>query len=123
MTESDLPSELNWFKWPNWFAYCKVRSMELPIESTPEAKISFEVLTAMITPAILISACAALILSTSQRLGRIMDRIRQFSDVLLMNDRDIRHQLHRNSLMLVQLLLTRAKLLQTSLMNLYLAVV
>ena len=34
------------------------------------------VLTAMITPAVLISACGALILSTSTRLGRVVDRVR-----------------------------------------------
>ena len=34
------------------------------------------VLTAMITPAVLISACAALIFSTSTRLGRVIDRVR-----------------------------------------------
>ena len=34
------------------------------------------VLTAMITPAVLISACGALVLSTSTRLGRVVDRVR-----------------------------------------------
>lgn len=34
------------------------------------------VLTAMITPAVLISACASLLLSTSTRLGRVVDRVR-----------------------------------------------
>lgn len=34
----------------------------------------------MITPAVLISACAALILSTSTRLGRVVDRVRALSD-------------------------------------------
>jgi hypothetical protein len=38
------------------------------------------VLTAMITPAVLISACGALILSTSVRLGRVVDRVRALSD-------------------------------------------
>jgi hypothetical protein len=38
------------------------------------------VLTSMITPAVLISACAALILSTSVRLGRVVDRVRTLSD-------------------------------------------
>lgn len=39
-----------------------------------------DVLTSMITPAVLISACAALILSTSVRLGRVVDRVRALSD-------------------------------------------
>ena len=38
------------------------------------------VLTAMITPAVLISACGTLILSTSTRLGRVVDRTRLLSD-------------------------------------------
>jgi hypothetical protein len=37
------------------------------------------VLTAMITPAVLISACGALIFSTSTRLGRVVDRVRTLS--------------------------------------------
>jgi hypothetical protein len=38
------------------------------------------ILTSMITPALLISACGTLILSTSSRLGRVVDRIRKLSD-------------------------------------------
>jgi hypothetical protein len=38
------------------------------------------ILTSMITPAVLISACSALILSTSVRLGRVVDRVRVLSD-------------------------------------------
>src|SRR5262245_57205837 len=38
------------------------------------------VLTAMITPAVLISACGALIFSTSTRLGRVVDRVRLLSE-------------------------------------------
>lgn len=34
----------------------------------------------MITPAVLISACASLILSTSVRLGRVVDRVRALSE-------------------------------------------
>ena len=37
------------------------------------------VLTAMITPAVLISACGALIFSTATRLGRVIDRVRFLS--------------------------------------------
>jgi hypothetical protein len=39
-----------------------------------------EVLTAMITPAVLISASGTLVLSTSNRLGRVVDRVRKLSD-------------------------------------------
>lgn len=36
----------------------------------------------MITPAVLISACGTMILSTSTRLGRVVDRVRQLTDRL-----------------------------------------
>src|SRR5258705_1579118 len=36
----------------------------------------------MITPAVLISACGSMILSTSTRLGRVVDRVRGLSDRL-----------------------------------------
>ena len=40
-----------------------------------EALNSSRILTSMITPAVLISACGTLIFSTSARLGRIFDRV------------------------------------------------
>jgi hypothetical protein len=40
-----------------------------------------DVLAAMITPAVLISASGTLVLSTSNRLGRVVDRIRKLSDL------------------------------------------
>lgn len=40
-----------------------------------EALTSSHILTSMITPAVLISACGTLIFSTSARLGRIFDRV------------------------------------------------
>src|SRR5882762_8280998 len=43
---------------------------------------SLTVLTAMITPAVLISASGTMILSTSTRLGRVVDRVRSLSDRL-----------------------------------------
>jgi len=39
-------------------------------------------LTAMVTPALLISATGSLVLSTSTRLGRVVDRVRQLEDRL-----------------------------------------
>ncbi|WP_407569043.1 DUF2721 domain-containing protein [Deinococcus altitudinis] len=44
--------------------------------ASPEPLSSLSVLSAMITPAVLISGCGALILSTSARLGRSTDRVR-----------------------------------------------
>lgn len=43
---------------------------------------SSEILTAMITPAVLISASGTLVLSTSNRLSRVVDRVRVISDQL-----------------------------------------
>jgi Flp pilus assembly protein TadB len=41
--------------------------------------ISSEILGAMITPAVLISACGVLVLSTSNRVGRTVDRVRSLA--------------------------------------------
>src|SRR5438094_7700165 len=38
---------------------------------------TIEFLTAMVTPALLISATGSLVLSTSTRLGRVIDRVRE----------------------------------------------
>ncbi|HYP14015.1 MAG TPA: DUF2721 domain-containing protein, partial [Bryobacteraceae bacterium] len=40
------------------------------------------VLTSMITPALLLSACGTFILSTSQRLGRVIDRVRALTEMM-----------------------------------------
>src|SRR5215470_19753867 len=49
---------------------------------------SFSVLSAMITPAVLISACGTLIFSTSTRLARVVDRVRELSRVIEQLTRD-----------------------------------
>lgn len=49
--------------------------MALLDKETLEALSSSRILTSMITPAVLISACGTLIFSTSARLGRIFDRV------------------------------------------------
>ncbi|HEV2665800.1 MAG TPA: DUF2721 domain-containing protein, partial [Blastocatellia bacterium] len=46
------------------------------------------VLSAMITPAILISACGTLIFSTSTRLARVVDRVRELSRIIEEFSRD-----------------------------------
>jgi uncharacterized membrane protein YcjF (UPF0283 family) len=43
---------------------------------------SMNVLTAMITPAVLISACGTLVFSTSTRLARIVDRVRELTHTI-----------------------------------------
>ncbi|MCI0664740.1 MAG: DUF2721 domain-containing protein [Acidobacteria bacterium] len=52
------------------------------------ASHSFSVLSAMITPAVLISACGTLIFSTSTRLARVVDRVRELSRVIEQFSRD-----------------------------------
>jgi hypothetical protein len=48
----------------------------------PTASTGLEVLSAMITPAILMLACGTLISSTATRLARIVDRVRALSALL-----------------------------------------
>ena len=80
----------------------------------------------MITPAVLISACGTMILSTSTRLGRVVDRVRALSDRL----EELTHpgeQLElyeeRREVIFVQLdkLTSRARILQRSMVSFYLS--
>lgn len=82
------------------------------------------VLTAMITPAVLISACGSMILSTSSRLGRVVDRVRSLSDKL----EDMRHEkgpahIERQASIFQQLdkLTSRARILQRCMVTFYLS--
>ena len=86
-----------------------------------------EVLTAMITPAVLISASGTMILSTSTRLGRVVDRVRSLSDRLqeLPNDDTTTEFLEEKRAMLfdqLDKLTSRSRLLQRALTTFYLAV-
>ncbi|MBL8167806.1 MAG: DUF2721 domain-containing protein [Acidobacteria bacterium] len=49
------------------------------MEDFSRALSALNVLSAMITPAVLISACGTLVFSTSTRLARIVDRVRELS--------------------------------------------
>lgn len=53
---------------------------------------TIEFLTAMVTPTLLISATGSLVLSTSTRLGRVVDRVRELekrlSDLLIIEDKN-----------------------------------
>ncbi|HKP46561.1 MAG TPA: DUF2721 domain-containing protein [Pyrinomonadaceae bacterium] len=82
------------------------------------------VLTAMITPAVLISACGSMILSTSHRLGRVVDRVRSLSDKLdefAISGRA--ENTDRLAIIYAQLdkLTSRARILQRAMVTFYLA--
>ncbi|MDQ5844953.1 MAG: DUF2721 domain-containing protein [Acidobacteriota bacterium] len=82
------------------------------------------VLTAMITPAVLISACGSMILSTSHRLGRVVDRVRALSDKLEeLAEKEAGNTTERQSIIYAQLdkLTSRARILQRSMVTFYLA--
>jgi hypothetical protein len=91
----------------------------------PEAAAALAVLSAMITPAVLISACGTLILSTSNRLGRVIDRVRSIStsleELFAQPDREFaaarREEMERQILIQTR----RGRLLQRSLTSFYVA--
>jgi len=85
------------------------------------------VLTSMITPAVLISACGTLILSTSNRLSRVNDRVRHLADELeklAAPQSGVRMLEARRdaSFQQLRLLMRRARLLQRALNMLYIGV-
>jgi hypothetical protein len=82
------------------------------------------ILTAMITPAVLISACAALIFSTATRLGRVVDRVRLLSskfEELARNPQADEMADERRTLIFTQLerQMTRARLIQRAMVAFY----
>jgi hypothetical protein len=84
------------------------------------------IFTALIAPALLISACGTLILSTSNRLTRVVDRVRQLSDRverLGTAEEGLALRLERQQTFSDQLHLMsqRARLLQRALQLLYVA--
>ena len=91
-----------------------------------DSAAAIAVLTAMITPAVLISACGSMILSTSARLGRVVDRVRSLSDKLdSMADRNEHGEAatERQKVIFDQLdkLTSRARLLQRCMVTFYLS--
>lgn len=88
---------------------------------------SLGVLTAMITPAVLISASGTMILSTSTRLGRVVDRVRSLSDrlrQLSVSDEKSEFFEEERAMLYGQLdkLTSRSRLLQRAMTSFYLAV-
>ena len=80
----------------------------------------------MITPAVLISACGSMILSTSVRLGRVVDRVRSLSDrweEIADKGGDTAALRERQEVIFEQLdkLTSRARILQRSMVAFYLS--
>ncbi|MGH9929869.1 MAG: DUF2721 domain-containing protein [Pyrinomonadaceae bacterium] len=89
-----------------------------------QATSAVAVLTAMITPAVLISACGSMILSTSSRLGRVVDRVRGLSDKLEeLAQKNAAETKERQGVIFAQLdkLTSRARILQRAMVAFYLA--
>jgi hypothetical protein len=87
---------------------------------------SLAVLTAMITPALLMSASGTMVLSTSTRLGRVIDRVRALSDRLRHlsdTDESVEFFEEERAMLFDQLdkLTSRSRLLQRALTTFYLA--
>ncbi len=78
---------------------------------------ALSILSAMITPAILMLACSSLIMTTSSRLGRILERARRLSE-----EAEVAPAGKKRDLLFSMLLKStrRAKLLQRSMVLLYL---
>ena len=86
---------------------------------------AISVLSAMITPAVLISACGSLILATSDRLSKAIVRTREISAALMPRTSDQRADSREEErrMLFVQLdfVTTRSRLLQRALSRLYAA--
>jgi len=87
---------------------------------------TIEFLTAMVTPALLISATGSLVLSTSTRLGRVVDRVRWLEDrlgsLIYVDDKESVPLYERRVEVVVDLLdkvTSRSRILQKALAALY----
>jgi hypothetical protein len=86
---------------------------------------SLNILSSMITPAVLISACGTLVFSTSTRLARIVDRVRDLTKTieLLSKDEslDFPDERHAEVDRQIAIHVRRGKLIQRSLTSFYLS--
>jgi hypothetical protein len=91
----------------------------------PESTPGLAVLGAMLTPAVLISACGLLILSTSARLTRVVDRVRgmigQLEALLGRPENELARMRHQHLERQLGLLTRRGRLIQRALTSLYLS--
>src|SRR6185369_6060581 len=85
-----------------------------------------EILGAMITPAVLISASGTLALGTANRLGRVVDRVRDLSELAetLTSENPTQHAEEKRALIaaLLIVLARRMRILQTAVTLLYVAI-
>jgi hypothetical protein len=92
------------------------------LASTRELSSVLDVLSAMITPAVLILATGSLIMTTSNRLTRVIDRVREMvSEVETVVDNPPPHPHEKRLLLFAQLERStrRARLLQKAMTRLY----
>jgi hypothetical protein len=98
----------------------------IPNASSGELSTTLGFLTAMITPALLISASGTLVLSTSTRLGRVIDRARELEqrlhDLMTTEDKAAIRLYSRRIEVIFELLdkvTTRSRILQRALLFFY----
>lgn len=92
--------------------------------SPDELSSVLSILSAMITPAVLILASGSLILTTSNRLTRVVDRVREMvTEVEQLDEQTSPHREEKRLLLFAQLerATRRARLLQHAMARLYLA--
>ena len=87
----------------------------------PTLPSALQILSAMITPAVLILACGSLVMTTSSRLIRCVDRVRAFTSEIDALDQAQSTDQPRYDMLIYQLerTATRARLLQRALSRLY----
>lgn len=101
--------------------------MKLPLPAPvvhPTLTSTVDVLSTMITPAVLIMACGSLILTTSSRLIRAVDRIREMEpEIEKLSDENDERLVRKRDMIFLQLdrAVTRARMLQRALAELYAA--
>ena len=96
----------------------------------PQLSNTLAFLTAMITPALLISASGTLVLSTSTRLGRVIDRARELesrlNELITAEDKDemvLYHKRLESVFNLLDKVTTRSRILQNALFIFYCSLV
>ena len=96
------------------------------VSSTTNLNSVIEFLTAMITPALLISATGSLVLSTSTRLGRVVDRVRalevRIGELIYAEDKESIPMYEKRVEVVVELLdkvTSRSRLLQRAMTTFY----